>query len=53
MSNEMDKIFNKCNKMGEVMSVTKAYEREVVGHPLVVDEDAHEELGQRLLMQQE
>jgi hypothetical protein len=41
MSNEMGKIFNMC----KVRTVAKAHEREVVGPPLIVDEDAHEELG--------
>jgi len=40
MSDEMEKIFKECNGMGEVGSATKAHEREVVGPPLVVDEDA-------------
>ena len=42
MSDEMEKIFKKCNGMGEVRSAAKAHEREVVEPPLVVDEDAHE-----------
>ena len=51
MSNEMEEIFKKCNGMGEVKLAAKAHdEREVVGPPLVVDEDAHEEQGQRHLM---
>ena len=52
MSDEMEKIFKKYNGMGEVGSVAKAHEREVVGPPLVVDENARTELGHRLLMQQ-
>ena len=39
--------------MGEVKSVAKAHEREVVGPLLDVDEDAHVDLRQRLSMQQE
>ncbi len=53
MSDEMEKIFKKCNGVGEVRLAAKAHEREVGEPPLVVDEDAHEELGQQLLMQQE
>ena len=41
ISNKMEKIFKKCNGMGEVWSTAKGHEREVVGPPLVFDMDAH------------